>query len=66
MRLVDVRRQARVFFLWILVKMGALLGWILRVIASLQVPMALAIRHGGVNAALRPTDKSAGSDGACK
>ena len=66
MRPVDVWHQKRVFFLRVLVKMAALYWVDLRVIASLQVPMALAIRHGGVNAALRPTDKSAGSDGACK
>ena len=65
-RLVDVRHQTWVFFLRILVKIAALYWLDLRVIASQQVPMALAIRHGSVNAALRPTDKSAGSDGACK
>ena len=50
MRLEGVRHQARMFFLRFRVKMAALFGVNLIVIASQHVPMALAVRHGVINA----------------
>ena len=40
--------------------------WLLCMVEVANVLLALAVRHGSVNAALRPTDKLAGSVGACK
>ena len=65
--LVDVRHQAKVFVLRFLGKIATLkLDGYARNLLHSRFRWPLQVRHGGVNTAPWPTDKSAGSDGACK